>query len=57
MTSSVAKGLVGNIEEVGEWDGVNNPVTPGEGNQWVQAGRPSLFNPGLLSTLWSERES
>ena len=57
VTSTVATGIVGNVEEARVWDGVYNPITPGEGNQWLQAGRPRLLNPGLLSTLWSEGES
>lgn len=57
MASTVATGIVANVEEARLWDGVYNPITPGEGNQWLQTGRPRLFNPSLLSTLWSEGES
>lgn len=57
MASTVAMGIVANVEEARLWDGVYKPITPGEGNQWLQIGRPRLFNPGLLSTLWSEGES
>ena len=38
MASTVATGIVANVEEARLWDGVYNPITPGEGNQWLQKG-------------------
>ena len=49
MTSTVATGIVGNVEEARVWDGVYNPITPGEGTSGSR-----LEGPGcLIQVCWA----